>query len=348
MSEKNPNPDNWIGQTIAGRYRIIAWLGAGGMGVAYRAWDEQEGRPVTIEKVADPNFAERFAQEARLLQGLSNPHILSSVDGGIHEGLPYIVFKFLPDGSLSDRRLRGDNGKYRPNPPGMLHLWLPAVADAIDHLHANGVVHRDVKPGNIFFDAHWKAFLGGFGIAKIVEESESFDREQTLTRKSMGIGTPAYMAPEQFIPKAVIDGRADQYALAVTVYEMLAGVRPFTGATAHFIVEVMTLAPPRLDCLIHGLPASLADAVQRGLAKNPKERFPTCREFAYSVLKDVPLPDDEPGIVRRLCPICSNILKLPIAALGQEVKCPRCQAQMKVADDLGTFYLMSRGNPQQT
>jgi formylglycine-generating enzyme required for sulfatase activity/serine/threonine protein kinase len=351
MSDKQP-PDELIGQTIAGRYRIISRLGAGGMGVAYRAWDEEDGVPVVIKIpkkifLEDPKFAERFAREIRLLQGLKHPHIVPIVDVGEHEGLPYVAMRFLPGGSLSNRRLRDENGKTRPNPPGMLHLWLPAVADALDHVHANGVVHRDVKPANIFFDAFWGAFLGDFGIAKIVEESDSFDRENTLTATNMGIGTQEYMGPEQFSPKPVLDGRTDQYALAVMVYEMVSGTRPFTGTTAHLIVEVTTLPVPRLDSQARGLPSSLVEAVHRGLAKDPGERFPTCREFAYHVLRDVPLLADEPDIARLLCPKCSNILKLPVKAAGQKGKCPRCQTTMKVAEDLGALWLLDEARRQR-
>jgi formylglycine-generating enzyme required for sulfatase activity len=351
MSDKNLG-DELIGQTIAGRYRIISRLGAGGMGVAYRAWDEEDGVPVVtkIPKKAfldDPKFTERFAREIRLLQGLRHPHIVPIIDVGEHEELPYVAMRFLPGGSLSDRRLRDADSRTRPNPPGMLHLWLTAMADALDHVHANGVVHRDVKPANIFFDAFWSAFLGDFGIAKIVEESESFDRENTLTATNMGIGTPDYMGPELFTPKPVLDGRTDQYALAVTVYEMLAGTRPFTGSTAHIVVEVTTMQAPRLDRTVRGLPSSLVQAVLRGLAKNPEERFPTCREFAYHVLQDVPLLADEPDIARLLCPSCSNILKLPVKAAGQRGKCPKCQTQMKVADDLGALWLLDEARRQR-
>ena len=345
MADGPHRTDDLINATIAGRYRIISRLGAGGMGVAYRAWDEQGGVPVVIKIpkrvfLEDPKFVERFSRETRLLQGLDHAHIVPIVDVGEHDGLPYVVLRFLPGGSLSNRRLRDAEGKPTPNPAGMLHLWLPAIAAALDHVHSQGVVHRDVKPANIFFDAFWGAYLGDFGIAKIVEESDAFDREQTLTATHMGIGTQEYMSPEQFTPKATIDGRADQYALAVTVYELLAGHRPFTGKKAHLIVEVTTQPVPPLEAKRPDLPATLVAAVYKGLAKKPADRFESCAAFVKAVLRDVPALIDDPGVARLLCPQCSNMLKLPVAAAGQKGKCPRCRTKMKVADDLGALWLL--------
>lgn len=337
--------DALVGAAIAERYRIISRIGAGGMGIAYRAWDREAGVPVVIKTpkrscLDDPRFKERFAREARLLQALDHPHVVPIRDMGEHEGLPYVVMRFLPGGSLSNRRLRDEHGRPRANPPGMLHFWLPAVASALDHIHARGIVHRDVKPGNIFFDAFWGAFVGDFGIAKIVDDSDGFERERTLTATGMVTGTPEYMAPERFTPRATIDGRADQYALAVMVYELLSGGRPFRGESSHLIVEVLTQPPPVLVSPKVDLPATLVDAVRWGLAKSPDDRFPDCSAFARAVLQEVPRMADEPDIARLLCPQCANLLKLPVDAVGRIGKCPKCRKKMKVADDLGALWLL--------
>jgi formylglycine-generating enzyme required for sulfatase activity/serine/threonine protein kinase len=344
--------DDLIGVTIADRYRIISQLGVGGMGVAYRAWDSIAQVPVVIKIpkrafLDDPRFAERFVREIRVLQGLSHPNIVPILDMGEHEGLPFVVMRFLPGGSLSNRRLRDETGRPKATPPGMLTLWLRGVASALDHIHAHGIVHRDVKPGNIFFDGFWSPFLGDFGIAKIVEESDTFDREHTLTATGMLIGTHDYMAPEQFTPKAMIDGRADQYALAVVVYEVLAGFRPFLGESSHLIVEVMTQPAPRLDGRVGGLPSTMVEAVHRGLDKRADKRFPSCSAFADAVLRDVPALSDDPDVARLLCPQCASILKLPTSAAGQEGKCPKCRTTMKVAEDLGALWLLDEARRQR-
>ena len=216
------------------------------------------------------------------------------------------------------------------------------MADALDYVHAQGVLHRDVKPANIFFDAFWGAFLGDFGIAKIITESDSFDRDRTLTATSMGIGTAEYMAPEQFTPRPVLDGRTDQYALAVVAYEILAGRRPFTGDSAHLIVEVTTRHAVRLDHVVPSLPASLVDAIHRGLEKQPAERFPSCRAFAAAALRHTAPLADEPDLARLLCPKpgCVNLLTLPISAAGRRGRCPKCKTEMRVAADLASLWLL--------
>ena len=344
-SSDGVSKDPLIGVIVAGRYRVLARLGQGGMGVTYRAWDMEVNRPVVLkhpkpEMLANPGFLERFSRETRMMAAFSHPNVAPITTVGEHEGIPYLVMPFLPGGSLSNRRLRDDSGEPQPMHPSTLHLWLPQVAAALDYVHSQGVVHRDVKPGNVFFDGFWHAFLGDFGISKIVEETESLDREHTLTATSVAVGTHGYMAPELFAPKPVLDGRVDQYALAVMVYEMLAGRRPFTGDTAHLIVEVTTKNVPPLRGFRRDLPRSLEEAVDQSLAKHSGDRFGSCLEFVEHALADVPPMQDEPGVARLLCPACENLLKLPTTAAGKKGRCPRCTRQMMVARDLSALWLV--------
>lgn len=342
-----PKTDALTGSSLANRYRIIYRIGEGGMGVAYRAWDCATGRPVVLkcpkkEMLIAPGFRERFEREASMLAGLVHDNIVPIIDLGTCDGLPYFVMPYLPGGSLANRRLRDADGRVKPMMPSTLQLWLPQVAAALDHVHAAGVVHRDVKPGNVFFNSGWRAYLGDFGIAKSTLDLPVGADEQPLTDTNMTIGTPDYMAPELFAPNATIDGRVDQYALAVVTYEILAGRRPFIGDSAHIVVEVMTHPTPPLSAARTDLPRSLEQAVHTALSKNPGDRFPDCWTFARAALADVAPATDEPGVARLLCPKsdCNNNLKLPTSAAGQKGKCPRCSSQMIIAPDLSALWLV--------
>jgi serine/threonine protein kinase len=330
ISSDSVTKDPLIGAIVVDRYRILARLGQGGMGVTYRAWDMEASRPVVLkhpkpEMLARPEFLERFSREAKMMAAFSHPNVAPIATVGEHDGIPYLVMPFLPGGSLSNRRLRDESGEPQPMHPSTLHLWLPQVAAALDYVHSQGVVHRDVKPGNVFFDAFWHAYLGDFGISKIVEETDSLDKEHTLTATSVAVGTQGYMAPELFAPKPVLDGRVDQYALAVMVYEILAGRRPFTGDTAHLIVEVTTKNVPPLRGFRRDLPRSLEEAVEQALAKHSGDRFESCLEFIEHALADVPPMQDEPDVARLLCPACENLLKLAHVRRGQEGSLPAMQ-----------------------
>ena len=337
-------PPDVSSRLVHGRYRLIAELGVGGMGVTYRAWDAKAGIPVVVkmprrEVRRDSEAMQRFAREIDAMLVLPHDHIVPITDHGDDEGCPFVVMRFLPGGSLADYRRRDDAGNAIRNPPGMLHSWLPGVAAALDHIHSKGMLHRDVKPGNIFLDGFLKPYLGDFGIAKVVDESGGLQKEQTLTATKMAVGTPEYMAPELFKPRSKPDGRVDQYALAVTVYEMLAGEKPFKGDRAHIIVEHSALPVTPLSTKVPGLPQSLCMAVERALSKNAVERFTTCSKFVAAVLADLVVLPPEHDTVRLLCPSCKNILKLPRKAAGRTGKCPRCQAAMDVAADLGSMWL---------
>ena len=328
----------------AGRYRLISLLKEGGMGVTYRAWDTRQGIPVVVkmpnERSRSDNAAmRRFAREIEAMLRLEHDHIVPIVNHGKEDGCPFVVMRFLPGGALADMRRRDKNGKAQPQVPGTLPLWLPTVASALDFIHDRGLLHRDVKPDNIFFDGFWNAFLGDFGIAKVVDDSGCIPKGETLTAAMATIGTPEYMAPELFQPQAASDSRSDQYSLAVTVYEMLAGEKPFTGAVAHIVVEQSTMPVPPLASRAQGLPDSLCAAVEKALAKRPEDRFETCGEFVSEALRDVLPSPREPNMARLLCPSCSMILRMPTFAGGKVGKCPNCKAEMRIATDLSALWL---------
>jgi len=337
-------PSDLANRLVRGRYRLIAELGKGGMGVTYRAWDTQAGIPVVVKMPRrdvrhDAASMLRFAREIEAMLAAPHESVVPITDHGDDNGCPFVVMRFLPGGSLADYRRWDQAGNPIRNPPGMLHFWLPGVAAALDHIHARGMLHRDVKPGNIFLDGFLKPYLGDFGIAKIIDESGGLTKEQTLTSSKMVVGTQEYMAPELFKPRSKADGRVDQYALAVTVYEMIAGEKPFKGDRAHIIVEHSAMSVPRLSDKVPGLTQRLCTAVEKGLAKNPADRFTTCGEFAAAVVAELAPLAPEPDVVRLLCPGCKNILKLPQKAAGKTGRCPRCRAAMDVAADMGSLWL---------
>lgn len=340
-----------IGRVIKGRYRLISRIAEGGMGVTYRAWDLRVGAPVVLKMPKRPRgdpdggelsqVAARFVREIEAMRALPHDHIVPILDSGEDEGLPFVVMRFLPGGSLSNHRKKDTSGAYQSLPAGGLHFWLPTIAEALDFIHSRGVVHRDVKPANILFDGFWNAFLGDFGIAKVVGEEGGLEKGQTLTATHLAIGTPEYMAPELLSPKTSADGRADQYALAISVYEILSGRRPFTGTAAHIVVEHATLPVPPLDRRTLGLPSSLASAVERALSKQPDQRFVSCVEFVRSALADVTPQPNEPGVVRLLCPGCRKVLRVPRHAGGGRGNCPSCRELLEISDDFSALWLKS-------
>jgi hypothetical protein len=279
--------DDWVGQQLDGRYHVTAKLGEGGMGFVYRARDTRLGCDVVIKvpraaMLEDAEFRQRFRDEVSALVQLAHPHVVKVTDFGQHGGVPFAVMQFLPGGSLDDRRPRDAQNHPRPVAPRALADWLLPVAEALDFVHKRGYVHRDIKPANILFDAHKNAYISDFGVAKVVAAGRP--ERRGLTGAGMVLGTPEYMAPELVLGQP-FDGKIDQYALAVTVYELLAGEPPFTGPTAPAVLVKQTAEPPRpLADVRPGTPPALSAAVARALDKDPQRRFPTCAEFARAVL----------------------------------------------------------------
>jgi formylglycine-generating enzyme required for sulfatase activity/serine/threonine protein kinase len=318
------------------------------MGVVYRAWDRIENRYAVVkmpraELLSQGQFRERFAHELEVVRGLWHAAIVPVVDIGEEPlegtasgfGMPYAVMPYLAGGSLS-RRQRKRDGTAVPDAPESLWLWLPQIAEALDYVHSEGLVHRDVKPDNILFDGLGDPHLGDFGIAKVVLQAEAETRG--LTKTGMSIGTPEYMAPE-LVAGATPDGRADQYALAVTVFEILAGRKPFVANTpAAVLVQQATVPAPRLDSIRRGLPPSLVDAIDRALEKKPESRFSSCEGFVHALLAEVAKPAEAQKL-RLMCPDCGELLKVKPSWAGQKGKCPSCTKQLVVSTDLRSLWL---------
>jgi eukaryotic-like serine/threonine-protein kinase len=271
---------------LADRYPIERPLGRGGMATVYLARDVKHHRQVAI-KVLHPELTaglgtERFLREIRIEAGLQHPHILPLHDSGEADGFLYYVMPYVAGESLRQRLTR------ETRLPVEEALQLASdVADALGYAHEQGVVHRDIKPENILLSGG-HALVADFGIAKAVEVAG----DSRLTETGWGMGTPAYMSPEQILGDAV-DGRSDLYGLGCVLYEMLAGHPPFTGASARAVFTRHQLEPPpsmlgqRPD-----VPAHIEEALRKALAKHPGDRFSTTGEF----LEGLGLPDTrKPG-----------------------------------------------------
>jgi len=284
----------WEGRELGGgRYLVGEKLGEGGMAFVFKAHDRNLDTTVVLKipkasLLEQPDFLLRFQRETRSLVKLSHPHIVKVLDVGEFEGRPFLVLQFLGGGSLSDQRCCDEHGRMLPLPAEHLWDWLDAVSSALDFMHEQKFIHRDVKPGNILFDSYQHAYLSDFGIAKAL--GTELHHSRTLTGGNLVLGTPDYMAPEM-IRGLAFDGRADQYSLAITVFEMLSGRCPFVGPTpSAVLVQQSTEMPPPLHRLVGSVPLGVSAAVERALAKNPQQRFASCREFCETILSELPRP----------------------------------------------------------
>ena len=259
-----------------GRYRIIGELGRGAMGVVYHATDPSIGRSVAIKtiRILDINdtqqrnrLRERLFREARSAGVLSHPNIVTIYDMDEVDGLAYIAMAYV-NGPTLEKILASEAAISGAK---MLRILRQAAA-ALDYAHTKGIVHRDVKPANIMTDEDGSVKITDFGIAKITEGAHS-----TETRTVAG--TPNYMSPEQ-VQGFAVDGRSDQFSLAVIAYEILTGERPFIGEHLSTIVfKIVAEEPPPAPRINSTLTPQIDEVLRKGLAKKPEDRYPNCSNF---------------------------------------------------------------------
>ncbi|MEW5939752.1 MAG: bifunctional serine/threonine-protein kinase/ABC transporter substrate-binding protein [Chloroflexota bacterium] len=265
---------NLIGQSI-GRYHILEQLGEGGMAVVYKAFDTRLDRDVALKVIRRGAFPpdmldhmlKRFEREAKSLAKLSHPNIVGVIDYGEHEGSPYLVMEYLPGGTL-----KGRVGQPLPWQEAV-RILLP-IAQALEYAHEQNLIHRDIKPSNILLTAKGQPMLTDFGIAKILESTDA----ATLTGTGVGIGTPEYMAPEQWQGQAT--KQSDIYSLGVVLYEMVTGRKPYSADTPAAILLKQANEPlPRPIKFVPDLPEAIEKILLRALAKNAEDRYQTIGEF---------------------------------------------------------------------
>jgi serine/threonine protein kinase len=297
-----------LARTLVGRYEITRLLGRGGMAVVFLAQDLVLERQVAIKVLPpdgshDAKVVQRFEQEAKTAAKLDHPNIIPIYRVESEAGLNYFVMKYVDGSSLEQRLEQG------PLPVDLARRVLYDAALALGHAHKRGIVHRDVKPANIMLESDGRVVLTDFGISK------ALDSGSALTGTGNIIGTPHYMAPEQ-AKGTEVDGRVDQYALAIVGHQILTGKQPFDGSSHSILYKHVFEAPPRIFEGRPDAPADLCATLDRALAKEPGKRFPTMEEFAAAVRGD---KTDPPTMVSK-SPIQgvrrSTLIRRGLIALG--------------------------------
>jgi tetratricopeptide (TPR) repeat protein len=263
-------------QLLPDRYRVISQVAVGGMGSIWAAEDRLLGRTVAVKVLAEqlaaqPLFVRRFQREARTAAALSaHPNVITIYDVGEHEGRPFIVMAYLPGGTLKERMEAGGVEWSEAVD------WIAQAASALDFAHARDVVHRDVKPQNLLFDADGRLIVADLGIARAAYED-------SLTASGELLGTASYISPEQAMGEPASPA-SDRYSLAIVAYELLTRSRPFGGASfAEQALQQVESDPEPPTAWAAGLPGGVDDVLLKGLAKDPEARWERGAEFASAL-----------------------------------------------------------------
>jgi serine/threonine-protein kinase len=262
--------------SVAGRYDIAREIGRGASATVYRAHDRTLDRDIAIKIVApalanDPSFVDRFMREARLAGGLSHPNIVTVHDvGETADGRPFLTMP-LVSGSSLESVIHAS----APLPMSEVSRILAELASALDYLHGQGLIHRDVKPSNVLIEESGRVLLSDFGVAYAREAAR-------YTMTGMLLGTPRYMAPEQMLGEEPTPA-TDVYAMGVLAFEMLAGAPPFQGTGTGLMYRIVHEPPPPVSSITPGIPPGVESAIARALQKDRADRWASPGEFAAAV-----------------------------------------------------------------
>ncbi len=258
--------------------------------MVFLAFDQHLNKDVVI-KVPVFKFSEqkhetvyRFNREVLAHSTLEHPNIVPIIDSGIYNDRPFLVLQYIKNGTL---RMLLDYAKLRHEPCYLnnLKLWLPQISSALDFIHSNNWVHRDVKPENILFDSNYNPYLTDFGILK---NFTLINEEAVTTSHGSFIGSPQYMAPEQHLGKK-ITAKTDQFALAVIIYECLSGKLPFNGNNhVGILLEIVKQKATPLKDRVANLPTPISDAVIKALSEDPDDRFESCNQLCTIIMNELP------------------------------------------------------------
>lgn len=311
-------------KTQLGHYDIVAELGRGGMGVVYKGYESSLNRYVAIKVLAeslahDESVKERFLREARSMASLNDPHIIQIYFIGEHEGQTFFVMEFVEGESLGSLLKR--DGKLRPEQAARV---IYQTAMGLATAHDKGVIHRDIKPGNLMVTSRGAIKIADFGIALVTQ-----DFSKKLTSTGEFVGTPGYLSPEVCLGKPV-DSRSDIFSLGIVLFEMLTGRMPFTDESPlGLMLEVVRAEIPDVRQLNSDVDAELSRILSRMIAKDPNERYNNCHELADD-LRQHPLLAGAPtiGIKPMISTAASTVIgmKTPVSAqrqMPQTVPTPR-------------------------
>lgn len=280
-----------IGKTL-GSYTLSALVGRGGMATVYKARQQTVNREVAVKVMnerAEPNSPEyqRFVREVQIIANLEHLHILPIYDYGQVDGFPYIVMRYLEGGSLNSRV------RAKTLTLADVERLISQIASALDYAHAKGVIHRDMKPHNVLLDAQGNAYLCDFGIAKL-------SGSHGLTRSGEAIGTPSYMAPEQW-QGLTVTPQTDIYALGAILFEMLTGEPPFQAENVFSLMyRHLNDLPPLLGAYRTDLPPAVDSIIQRALAKLPADRYSSAVDLANALSSALRITKERSAVLSRV------------------------------------------------
>ena len=281
-----------VGKTLGG-CQLLQLVGVGGMGAVYRANQLSLDREVAVKVISPdllraPAFANRFEQEAKIAASLDHIHIVPVYDYGIESQTSYVVMRILTGGTLDQRVAQIMKTEHALPSLNETANLLQQLGEALDYAHERGVIHRDIKTSNVMFDTRKNAFLVDFGIAKLVLNTSGFTSTHGI------IGTPAFMSPEQWRADEAITGAADQYSLGIMAYLLVTGKMPFeTDTPSAMMYKHLEAQPPAPQALRPDLPAEVGEAIERAIAKEPADRFPTVSAFAQAFTQAAQEIDDD-------------------------------------------------------